>query len=654
MSSKIDQGMKPISNGAAAPAQTGHRLSAEPGAGGRIRRTHRRRQPAAKSPKAEGGQRAGMRIRTKLLASFGVVLVLGAAVGFVGTRQAGLINAKSALLYQRDLAGMGEIAVLGREVLSDHADVLRRMQKSGVEGSAIEAEINGYDQEVSATVEQIVNLNTNPEVRSAVASFQSAWNSYRRIRDGQVMPAIEAGATAQVTKLVNGPLEQQAITMINTLDELISAQRQDAQRTERESVATFKTARRLIVGMTLAAVLIGLLVAFLLSGRLARNAGAVAGAAGKVAEGDLSQRATVRGGDEIAELAASFNAMAEQLERTVDAERTAKGQLEDAVRQYVAFAERVAGGDLTARLHDGSSKELATLTTNLNGMVGSLAKLSGEVRTGATRIGGAAAEILAAVNEHGASVTEQSAALTQTSATVEQLRAASGHTSHKAQEVAQLAKDSVQVSEDGTHSVEAIEVSMQEIREKVEGIARDILALSEQTQAISEITATVNDLADQSNLLALNASIEAAKAGEQGKGFGVVAGEIRTLAEQSKQATTQVRTILSDIQKAANTAVLATEQGTRVVQNGMGMAQRAGEVIRQLAETISRSSQAAQQIAASAHQQNVGMDQIALAMTDVNSSTSQLVAWAQQSQSAAESLNELAGQLQAMTESYKV
>ena len=98
----------------------------------------------------------------------------------------------------------------------------------------------------------------------------------------------------------------------------------------------------------------------------------------------------------------------------------------------------------------------------------------------------------------------------------------------------------------------------QRIREQMEAIAESMVRLSEQGQAIGQIIATVEDLAAQSNLLAVNASIEAAKAGEHGKGFGVVAQEVKSLAEQSKQATNQVRTILSDIQKATTAAVMAT------------------------------------------------------------------------------------------------
>jgi methyl-accepting chemotaxis protein len=212
----------------------------------------------------------------------------------------------------------------------------------------------------------------------------------------------------------------------------------------------------------------------------------------------------------------------------------------------------------------------------------------------------------------------------------------------------------LRVSQEGLQSAQAIIEGMRDIRAKVQAIAQDILALSEQTQQIGEITATVNDIADQSNLLALNAAIEAAKAGEQGKGFAVVAVEVRNLAEQSKQATGKVRTILSDIQKATNAAVLATEQGTKGVETGMSLAQRASEVIGQLGETIREAAQAAQQIAAASHQQSTAMDQIAKAIKEISQATTQSLAGARQSQLAAESLNDRARQLQALTERYKV
>jgi methyl-accepting chemotaxis protein len=324
------------------------------------------------------------------------------------------------------------------------------------------------------------------------------------------------------------------------------------------------------------------------------------------------------------------------------------------LREYSAFAGRVASGDLTARVRTDGAPELRGLSGHLNDMAANLRHLSTEVKGGAHSVGAAATQILATVSEQGSSLTEQSAAISQTSATAEELRAAAEHSSSRAREVAERAQAAAKASDEGTEVVEVIVGGMEEIRERVEAIAKDILALSEQTQQIGEITATVDDLAEQSNLLALNATIEAARAGEQGRGFAVVAAEVRNLAEQSKQGTGQVRAILSDIQKATNEAVLATEQGIKVVERGLGRAQRAGEVIGQLGDTVRDTAQAAQQIAASAHEQRVAVDQIAIAMREINQATSQFVSGANDSRDAAEGLGDLARELQTLTERYRV
>ncbi|MEA4909077.1 MAG: methyl-accepting chemotaxis protein [Chloroflexi bacterium] len=322
--------------------------------------------------------------------------------------------------------------------------------------------------------------------------------------------------------------------------------------------------------------------------------------------------------------------------------------------QGVGMMRDLSAGHLGSRLNMTRLDEIGDLGRAMDQFADTLLNITSQTRESAASTTAATAEILAAVSQHTASANEQSAAINQTTTTVDEVRAAAEQTAQKANAVAHEAQGAVAVSEDGRQSLEAIISGMIEIREKVQAIAQDILALSEQTQQIGEITATVNDIADQSNLLALNATIEAAKAGEQGKGFAVVATEVRNLADQSKQATTKVRSILSDIQKATNAAVLATEQGTKGVDTGMALAQQAGGVINQLAEIILEASQAAQQIAISAHQQSIGMEQISQAMKDINQATVQFVAGARQSQTAAENLNVMAQGLQKTVEFYKV
>ncbi|HEY1594033.1 MAG TPA: methyl-accepting chemotaxis protein [Thermoleophilaceae bacterium] len=324
------------------------------------------------------------------------------------------------------------------------------------------------------------------------------------------------------------------------------------------------------------------------------------------------------------------------------------------VRRYSDFTTQVAGGDLSSRVEVGGNDELTHLGDNLNTMVESLAGMSSQVLEGARAISASASEILATASQQSAGANQQSAAINETTTATEEIRATAEQTARTAEQVAERAQQSVRHGDEGAEAVHAIVEGMAEIRHRVEGIAEDVQALSERTAQIGEITNAVNDLADQSNLLALNATIEAARAGEQGKGFAVVADEVRNLAEQSKQATAQVQSILEEIERATRAAVSAAQQGTEVVEHGTHLAERAGEIIAQLAEASGVAAQSAEQISASVQQQNAGMDQIARGMQETSQATGEFVAGVQQSQTAAEGLNAVAGQLQELASQYKV
>ena len=272
----------------------------------------------------------------------------------------------------------------------------------------------------------------------------------------------------------------------------------------------------------------------------------------------------------------------------------------------------------------------------------------GQLRDGAARLGSASSEILATTTQVAAGAAETATAVSQTTATVEEVKQTAQVASQKARYVSESAQKVAQVSQAGRKSVEEAIGGMRRIEEQMGSVGESIVRLSEQSQAIGEIIATVNDLAEQSNLLAVNAAIEAAKAGEQGRGFAVVAQEVKSLAEQSKQATTQVRAILGEIQKATGAAVMAAEQGAKAVEAGMKQSAQAGESIRVLAESVDEAAQAATQIAASSQQQIVGMDQVALAMDNIKQASLQNAAGTKQTEAAAHNLHELGQGLNAM------
>jgi len=224
----------------------------------------------------------------------------------------------------------------------------------------------------------------------------------------------------------------------------------------------------------------------------------------------------------------------------------------------------------------------------------------------------------------------------------------------KTKQVSEVARGVAKTAQDGREAAERVVHGMGNIREQMAAIAESIVSLSEQSQAIAEVISTVDDLAEQSNLLAVNAAIEAARAGDEGKGFAVVAEEIKSLAEQSKQATRQVRGILSDIQKATSGAVMSAEQGTKAVETGVAQSAQAGTAIRALTESVSEAAQAAAQIAASSQQQMAGMDQVALAMENIKQTSVQNAASTQQVEAAARNLNNVGERLKELVARYKV
>ena len=188
----------------------------------------------------------------------------------------------------------------------------------------------------------------------------------------------------------------------------------------------------------------------------------------------------------------------------------------------------------------------------------------------------------------------------------------------------------------------------------MESIASNVIHLSEQSQAIGEIIVSVTDIAEQSNLLAVNASIEAAKAGEFGRGFGVVAQEIKSLAEQSKQATTNIRNILTDIQRGISSTVISTEQGTKTVATGMKLTKDAQEAIAVLSQGISDAARAGIQITASSQEQVVGMDQISIAMENIRSAAQNNLEVTRQVEKTARDLHDLGNNLKEITERFRV
>jgi methyl-accepting chemotaxis protein len=239
-------------------------------------------------------------------------------------------------------------------------------------------------------------------------------------------------------------------------------------------------------------------------------------------------------------------------------------------------------------------------------------------------------------------------------ATVAELRQTFQQATAKAESVIELAQRSEESSTGGVEAVKQSIERMVHIRDQVGAISSTIFGLVQRTAQIDAIIDAVKDLAEQSNVLALNAGIEAARAGEYGRGFGVVAREVRSLAERSKEATSQVRTILQDIKLAGHEAMRAIEEGSRRAESGTKVADAAGEAIRRLGDAIAVSSAAAMQIASSTRQQSIGVDQIWQATKEIDHVATDTAQGTKQLEDAARNMKQLSATLAAIVGQYKI
>lgn len=321
---------------------------------------------------------------------------------------------------------------------------------------------------------------------------------------------------------------------------------------------------------------------------------------------------------------------------------------------FMQFVGRVGEGDLRQQSKMSRSDELGELARSLDQMVFGLKDVAGQTRSATDNLNSAAAEILASTQQQAAGAGEQAAAIQQTTTTMEEVTQSGVQISERAKQVAASAEATSVASHSGLQAVENTARTMETIREQAEAVAENVVSLSEKTQAIGEIISTVNDFAEQSHLLALNAAIEAAAAGEHGRSFSVIASEVKNLADQSREATVQVRSILGDIQKGITSSVMLTEEAVKRVESGKQQADVADRTIRAMTENIQQSVQAFQQIAAGSNQQQIGFTQVMQAVRDIGQASQQTAASTRQLEKAAVNLTALAQQLQKTVERYQL
>ena len=417
------------------------------------------------------------------------------------------------------------------------------------------------------------------------------------------------------------------------------------------------------------------LMLYLIGRTVVRPVEALREAAGAVENGDLSVRVALVQQDEIGQLAASFNAMVEASERNTSAIQEQTQQAEasryqaeqlqaaaDEERQYLQrnFARisqviaAVTEGDLTQRLTIEKDDEVGALMHQVNRMIADLEELTGKIQVAgnhlleaAGRVSSSADNMSSGAQEQAQQTNEVAAAIEEMSATINEASANSREANQTAQHASDLAKTGEEVFAQSTEGMKRIACIVKESAEKV-------TALGKSGTQIGEVIEVISEIADQTNLLALNAAIEAARAGEQGRGFAVVADEVRKLAERTTAATKEIATMITRIQRNTDEVVASMTRGNEEVETGLRLADDASNSLSEIVASINSMGLMIDQIASGSEEQAAASTEISRNVELISSVASEVSMATNELAGTADSMNQQATTLRELIERFRL
>ncbi|GAA0444903.1 MULTISPECIES: methyl-accepting chemotaxis protein [Sphingomonas] len=551
-----------------------------------------------------------MSVSTRIVAGFGIITAILVALGLYSLQQVGVVRSNVDRIVQRDYAAILDVDSIARAEARMREARLMAVMHAMRSGRGIPGDITEWQSRANETAAALAKLTATAEKNRETAVNQGRIEQWRQLSEGaQAVQAsfdrLRPASARQLEMLENGNIEG-AIAAGEEIDRHHAALAQSLGQVRTIVSNTIEVGRRAtqdVYESTRTSILIGLLIAIAVSVVVAF---------------------TIR--------------------------RSITGPLSD----FMSFAGRIGEGDLSGETRITGSDELGQLGATLNTMVVGLREIARQSRAATEDLNAAATEIRASTQEQAASVEEQLAAVQETAATVDEITHSGAQITLRAQEVIAAAQATAQTSDTGRTAVHDTARAMDAIREQAEAVAGNIVALSEKTQTIGDIIATVNDVSERSHLLALNASIEAAAAGEQGRSFAIVASEMKTLADQAKSATRNVRSILGDIQRGINASVMLTEEAVKRVASGKERTDASQSAINELATRVQENVHTFQQIVASTNQQQIGIEQVTIALQNIRQASQQTAASTRQLDQAAGDLTQLSRTLVGLTERYRV
>jgi len=320
-----------------------------------------------------------------------------------------------------------------------------------------------------------------------------------------------------------------------------------------------------------------------------------------------------------------------------------------------AMVRLVVQGDLSGTLRLGvSDAALTPLIAGVGQVMETLKRFVTEIREAALQLSTSAAEVLAAATQNESSTSQQASAIHETTATMEELKGASHQIAENAQMVASIAEQTLAATRQGEGSIKAFMDSMEKVRKNAVEVDDAISKLSRRVERIGTVVEVIDEIADRSDLLALNAALEGAKAGEAGRGFSIVAAEMRRLAENVMESTKEIKNLITEIREATHAAKEASDGNKHMAAEGEKLGGAAITSVNGILSGTQETSDAARVIHLATQQQRTATEQVVQSMSEIEEVTRQAQAGSRQATGAASELTNLAERLADLVKRFKV